>query len=215
MRFIFAESVILHEDILICTFHFWSTWDMFSLDQLSLISKPILGIFILISSSLFWVIYVSMYEVTLSYQFKYCSGFDFLKNKRSKGLYLIPRSTQPPPTGGHRRGSCRPVSPWVSPGRPWCRGHCRPSCPGPARASSNSALGETGTPRHRSLSTRSSCSPPIWKTGNVLRGVRLCSLKHCSTGLYLGWHSLPMQKSCTGSGRVCASQYISCTSTPS
>lgn len=43
-----------------------------------------------------------------------------------------------------------------------------------------------------------------WSVGTFLPGE-----------LYLGWHSLPMQKSCTGSGRVCASQYMSCTSTPS
>lgn len=35
------------------------------------------------------------------------------------------------------------------------------------------------------------------------------------SGFHLGWHSLPMQKSWTGSGRVSASQYMSWTSTPS
>lgn len=134
---------------------------------------------------------------------------------------LIPRTTRPPPTVGRRRGSCRVVSPQVSPGRPWCRGHCRQSCPGPVRASSNSGLDETGNPPRRSSSTHSSCSPPIWKT-NILHHVLLstvwiiCSSLNCfSSRFYLGWHSLPIQKSWTGSGLVKASQYISCTSTPS
>lgn len=87
------------------------------------------------------------------------------------GWCLIPPSTQPPPTGGRRRGSCRAVSLRVSPGRPWCRGHCRPSCPGPARASSSSEPAETENPRRRSSSTRSSCWPPTWKTSDRLDNV--------------------------------------------
>lgn len=74
--------------------------------------------------------------------------------------WVVPRSTLPPPTGGHRRGSCKAASLSASPGRPWCRARCRLSCPGPATASSNSEPGETGTPPRRFLSTRSSCSPP-------------------------------------------------------
>lgn len=148
------------------------------------------------------------------------------------------QSTRPPPTGGRTRGSCRLASQQVSPGHPWCRGRCRQSCPGPARASSNSEPDETGNPPHRSLSTHSSCSPPIWKTTltpsqqfnipshftirtNIFHIVPFHSLNNsgllkclCS-GWYLGWHSLPMQKSWTGSGLVRASQYISWTSTPS
>lgn len=132
------------------------------------------------------------------------------------GGCLIPPSTQPPPTGGRRRGSCRAVSRRASPGRPLCRGHCRPSCPGPARASSSSEPAETGNPRRRSSSTRSSCWPPTWKTSDRLDNVLPVVSKMFLPGeLYLGWHSLPMQKSCTGSGRVWASQYMSCTSTPS
>lgn len=110
---------------------------------------------------------------------------------------FIPQSTQPPPTEGRRRGSCRAVSPRVSPGRPWYRGRCTLSCPGPARASSNSELDETENPPHRSWSTRSSCSPPIWNTtlvdfrsgpvqvhsdyitaGNMVLNVLLNSLNH-------------------------------------
>lgn len=56
----------------------------------------------------------------------------------------------------------------------------------------------------------------------IIRGkeaatVMICLLKGlCSSGgSHLGWHSRPMQKSWTGSGLVRASQYISCTSTPS
>lgn len=98
---------------------------------------------------------------------------------------FIPRSTQPPPTVGHKRGSCRAVSPQASPGRPWCRGRCRPSCPGPARASSNSELDETGNPPRRSLSTRSSCSPPIWKTSNTSHNVLLSTF--CFREMFLQW----------------------------
>lgn len=68
---------------------------------------------------------------------------------------------------GRTRGSCRLVSPRVSPGQPWCRGHCRPSCPNPARASSSSAPDETGNLPRRSWNTRSNCSPPTWKTAFV------------------------------------------------
>lgn len=88
-----------------------------------------------------------------------CSGF--ILSRADHYRRLLPRSTRPPPTVGRRQGSCRAASPQVSPGRPWCRGHCRPSCPGPARASSSSELDETGNPPRRSWSTRSSCSPPI------------------------------------------------------
>lgn len=54
--------------------------------------------------------------------------------------------------------------------------------------------------------------PPLSCRGG--RG-RVCGCCPGHLGGYLGWHSLPAQNSCTGSGRVRASQWLSSTSTPS
>lgn len=57
------------------------------------------------------------------------------------------------------------------------------------------------------------CLPPEHKhiiTSSTFQGISVIP-----SGFHLGWHSLPMQKSWTGSGRVRASQYMSWTSTPS
>lgn len=101
-------------------------------------------------------------------QFLFCRG--------NAQAWLIPRSTLPPPTVDHRQGFCRAVSLRAAPGRPWCRAHCRPSCPDPVTASSNIELDETGNPPHRFLSTRSSCSPPTWaRAGRNLKHFSWCA----------------------------------------